>query len=42
LHIGASSADLRLHQTIRLTGKPVSQPLREHYFSITEIPNESL
>ena len=42
LHIGASSADLRLHQTIRLTGKPVSKPLREHYFSITEIPHESI
>ena len=37
LHIGASSADLRLHQTIRLTGKAVAKPLREHYFSVTQI-----
>ena len=37
LHVGASSADLRLNKTIQLTGKPVSKPLRDKYFSETKI-----
>lgn len=31
--IGASSADIRLHDTLTLTGKKVSRPLRDHYLS---------
>ena len=31
--IGASSADIRLQNQVVLRGKPVSKPLRNHYFS---------
>ncbi len=31
--VGASSADIKLQETINLTGKPVVKPLRDHYFS---------
>jgi beta-glucosidase len=31
--IGASSADIRLQQQVVLRGKPISKPLRDHYFS---------
>ncbi len=31
--VGASSADIRLEETVTLSGEPVSKPLREHYFS---------
>ena len=31
--VGASSVDFRLQQQVTLTGKPVSKPLREFYFS---------
>ena len=31
--VGASSADIKLQETISLTGKPVVKPLRDHYFS---------
>jgi beta-glucosidase len=31
--VGASSADIRLEETVTLTGKAVHKPLREHYFS---------
>ena len=33
IKVGASSVDFRLQQQITLTGKPVSKPLRENYFS---------
>ena len=33
--VGASSADIRLEQQVTLEGKPISKPLREHYFSET-------
>lgn len=36
IRIGASSTDLRLEQDITLTGKPVTKPLRDNYFSIME------
>ena len=35
--VGASSADIRLQQTVALNGDPVTKPLREHYFSETII-----
>ncbi|MBR4925463.1 MAG: glycoside hydrolase family 3 C-terminal domain-containing protein [Prevotella sp.] len=31
--VGASSADIKLQETISLTGNPVVKPLRDHYFS---------
>ena len=31
--IGASSTDIRLQQTVTLTGGAVTKPLREYYFS---------
>ena len=31
--VGASSADIKLQETVSLTGKPVVKPLRDHYFS---------
>ena len=31
--IGASSEDIRLHQTVTLKGEAVTKPLRDHYFS---------
>ncbi len=34
IRIGASSTDIRLEQDITLTGKPVTKPLRDNYFSI--------
>ena len=33
IKVGTSSVDFRLQQQITLTGKPVSKPLRENYFS---------
>ena len=36
IRIGASSTDLRLEQDITLTGKPVTKPLRDNYFSKME------
>ena len=35
--VGASSADIRLQQNVTLTGEAVSKPLREFYFSESEI-----
>ena len=35
--VGASSTDIRLQKTVVLKGKPVSKPLRTHYFSEAEI-----
>lgn len=35
--VGASSADIRLQQTVALNGDPVTRSLREHYFSETII-----
>ena len=35
--VGASSQDIRLQQQVTLNGELVSKPLREYYFSITEI-----
>ena len=31
--VGASSADIRLEETVTLSGKAVSKPIREYYFS---------
>jgi len=31
--VGGSSADIRLQETVTLTGNAVHKPLREHYFS---------
>jgi beta-glucosidase len=33
IKVGASSVDFRLQQQIRLTGTPVTKPLRDYYFS---------
>lgn len=33
--IGASSADIRLHDTVRLEGDAITKPIREFYFSET-------
>ena len=35
--VGSSSADIRLQATVALTGRPVSKPLREHYFSESRV-----
>ena len=35
--IGASSADIKLQETITLTGDPVVKPLRDHYLSTVDI-----
>ena len=35
--IGASSADIKLQQEVTLKGTPISKPLRDYYFSTTEI-----
>ena len=35
--IGASSTDIRLQEQVVLRGKPVSKPLRDHYFSDVSI-----
>ena len=37
LKIGASSQDIRLKHDINLTGDKVTKPLRDHYFSETEV-----
>ena len=37
LKIGASSQDIRLKHDINLTGDKVTKPLRNHYFSETEV-----
>ena len=37
IKVGASSADIRLTDTVTLTGKHVTKPLREYYFSETEV-----
>ncbi len=33
LKVAASSTDIKLQQKVKLTGQPVSKPLRDHYFS---------
>lgn len=33
IKVGASSADIRLEETVTLSGKAVSKPIREYYFS---------
>ena len=38
LKLGASSADIRLQQDVVLKGRAVEKPLREHYFSVTTVP----
>ena len=35
IKVGASSADIKMEETITLTGDAVSMPLRQHYFSET-------
>ena len=35
--VGSSSADIRLQETVTLTGAPVTKPLREYYFSESTI-----
>ena len=37
IKVGASSADIRLTGTVTLNGKHVTKPLREYYFSETEV-----
>ena len=37
--VGSSSADIRLQETVTLSGSPVSKPLREYYFSSLRIEN---
>ena len=37
IKVGASSADIRLTGTVTLKGKHVTKPLREYYFSETEV-----
>ena len=32
--VGASSTDIRLQATVTLGGKPISMPIREHYFAV--------
>ena len=36
IKVGSSSADIRLQETVTLTGEPVQKPLRDHYFSKVE------
>ena len=36
IKIGASSADIRLHDTVTLTDAPYTQPLRSNYFTVTK------
>jgi beta-glucosidase len=33
IKVGSSSVDIRLQETVTITGKPVSKPLRDHYLS---------
>ena len=35
--VGSSSADIKLQETVSLTGKPVSKPIRDHYFSVCTV-----
>ena len=37
IKVGSSSADIRLEQTVELTGKPVTKPLREYYLSESSV-----
>ena len=37
--VGASSADIKLQETVSLTGNPVVKPLRDHYFSELGVRN---
>ena len=37
IKVGSSSADIRLQETVTLTGEPVQKPLRNHYFSKVEM-----
>lgn len=37
IKVGASSQDIRLQQTIELTGKSHTKPLREHYLSTSQV-----
>ena len=38
--VGSSSVDIRLQETVTITGKPVSKPLRDYYFSESSIAYE--
>lgn len=40
LKLGASSQDIRLQQPLTLKGKAVIKPLRDHYFSETQVQGE--
>ena len=35
--VGASSADIRLEETVTLSGKAVSKPIRDYYFSESSV-----
>ena len=37
IKVGSSSADIRLEQTVELTGRPVTKPLREYYLSESSV-----
>ena len=37
VRIGASCRDIRLQQTVRLSGNTCSKPLRDRYFSVTKV-----
>jgi beta-glucosidase len=37
IKVGASSTDIRLQEKVTLTGKAVSKPLREYYFSESKV-----
>ena len=39
--VGSSSADIKLQETVSLTGNPVTKPIREFYFSESQIFPES-
>ena len=36
IKVGASSADIRLQQTVTLKGEPTVKPIRDNYFSETQ------
>ena len=35
--VASSSADIKLQETVTLTGEPVSKPIRDHYFSLCTV-----
>ncbi|MGX8689193.1 MAG: glycoside hydrolase family 3 C-terminal domain-containing protein [Bacteroidaceae bacterium] len=37
IKVGSSSADIRLEQTVELTGRPLTKPLREYYLSESSV-----